>query len=58
MTTPDESKERAQAALEQATKIRDRGVTIAEKWRKSQQDNNFRQMLRSIGKGIARNAPS
>ena len=58
MTTPDESKERAEAALEQATKMRDRGVTIAEKWRKSQQDNNFRQMLRAIGKGIAHNAPS
>jgi hypothetical protein len=58
MTTPDESRNRADAALEKATEMRDRGVTIAERWRKSQQDNNFRQMLRTIGKGIASNAPS
>jgi hypothetical protein len=58
MTTPDESKDRAHAALEKATQVRDRGVTIAQRWRQSQEDNNFRQMLRSIGKGIASNAHS
>jgi hypothetical protein len=58
MTTPDESKDRANEALQKATEIRDRGVKIAASWRKSQQDNNFRQMLRQIGRGIANNAPS
>jgi hypothetical protein len=58
MTTPDESKERATEALQRATEMRERGVKIAARWRQSQQDNNFRQMLRQIGKGIARNAPS
>jgi hypothetical protein len=58
MTTPDEARGRAEEALEKATELRDRGVTIAERWRKSQDDNNFRQMLRQIGKGIAHNASS
>lgn len=53
MTGPDDSQQRAQEALKKATEIRNKGVTIAEKWRKSQKDNNFRQMLRQIGKGIA-----
>lgn len=44
--------------MEKATEIRDRGVNIASKWRKSQRDNNFRQMLRQIGQGIASNGTS
>lgn len=56
MTTPKEREQAQRAAdqaLENAMKIRTRGVSIAERWRKSQEDNNFRKMLRMIGKGIA-----
>lgn len=58
MSTPDEAKERAGEALEKATQMRDRGVTIAARWKRSQEDNNFRQMLRQLGKGITPHAPS
>jgi hypothetical protein len=51
VTTPDEAREQADLALAKATRIKERGVTIAEKWKQSQRDNNFRQMLRQIGKG-------
>jgi hypothetical protein len=51
VTEPQErelARQKAEAALENAVKVRSRGAKIAEGWSKSRQDNNFRQMLRSI----------
>ncbi len=53
MTSPDNdlntAKERADAALAQAERVRDRSDKIAEGWRRSRSDNNFRHMLRALG---------
>lgn len=51
MTGPEErnaARAEVNTALEQATEIRDRGASIAQGWRQSRQDNNFRQMLRAL----------
>lgn len=58
MTGPEGKRirEEAQAevadALAKAVTVRDRGAKIAEGWKKSRTDNNFRLMLRELGKGI------
>ena len=62
MTTPEARRElevaKAEAAdaLDHAEAVQDRGVKIGERWRKSRADNNFRLMLRSIGKGAQQGA--
>ena len=51
MTRPEEriaARAEVDTALEQATEIRERGAKIASGWRKSREDNNFRQMLRAL----------
>jgi hypothetical protein len=46
----EEARVSAVESLERAAQLRERGIRIASAWRKSQQDNNFRQMLRQLGK--------
>jgi len=62
MTRPEDQHERDQAsaevqeALARAKSLVERGNQIGAKWRQSRTDNNFRQMLRGIGK-VANDAP-
>ena len=59
MTGPEEreqAKQSAQAALDDAKRLADRSAKIGERWRKSQQDNNFRLMLRQLGQKAAGSA--
>lgn len=46
----EEARQQAAETLERASQLRERGIRIAMAWRQSQQDNNFRQMLRQLGK--------
>jgi hypothetical protein len=56
MTTPEARHERevalteANEAIDRAKAVKRRSTTIAEGWIQSRDDNNFRQMLRAIGK--------
>lgn len=52
MTEREEARQQATKALQRASELRDRGGKIAEAWRKSQRDNNFRMMLRGMGKVV------
>lgn len=52
---PDKDRESAEDALQSADdalahaqNVRDRGLSIAEGWRRSRRDNNFRHMLRDL----------
>lgn len=57
MTDPSEETELQQAhreadrAIELARRQRERGASLAERWKKSREDNNFRAMLRSLATG-------
>lgn len=46
-----EARREADRAIELARNRKARGETLAEKWRKSREDNNFRAMLRSLASG-------
>ena len=50
MTTPDheKAKEQASAALDNAERVAERGRRIADGWRQSREDNNYRAMLRRL----------
>jgi hypothetical protein len=58
MTTPESRRERETAsaeveeALARAESLVKRGERIGERWRKSRSDNNFRLMLRNMGKAV------
>lgn len=59
MTEPDkrerkEARKEAEAALARAQTLRDRSAKIGEGWVKSRMDNNFRLMLRNLGKEAPR----
>lgn len=58
MTGPDQEREQANQeanqALTQASAILDRSVKMGERWRKSREDNNFRAMIRNLGRGVTR----
>lgn len=51
MTDPEamRAKQNAEEALKKAQVLKQRGTRLGEGWRKSQQDNNFRLMLRQLG---------
>lgn len=54
MTTPEErakAREQADAALERAEETRQQALRLANAWRRSRADNNFRQMLRQLATG-------
>jgi hypothetical protein len=56
VTGPEERKQarqEAQTALEQASAILDRSVKIGKRWKQSREDNNFRSMIRNLGKGAS-----
>lgn len=56
MTTPGEREEaqrEAADALNKAEGMKNRGMSIGERWRKAQEDNNFRQMLRQLGSKVS-----
>lgn len=48
MPTPEAERDRANAALERAEEVAERGKRIAAGWRKSREDNNYRAMLRQL----------
>jgi hypothetical protein len=48
----DNAAEAAAEAQQAAASLVERGTKIGEKWRQSRADNNFRMMLRSIGKAV------
>lgn len=52
MPTPDHERQRAReeasAALERAERVAERGKKIADGWRQSREDNNYRAMLRML----------
>lgn len=52
MPTPDHERQRAKdeanAALERAERVAERGKRIADGWRQSREDNNYRAMLRML----------
>lgn len=55
MTEPDkqertEARKEADEALARAETLRDRSAKIGQGWVKSRVDNNFRLMLRNLGK--------
>lgn len=53
MTTPDE-RERARIAAEEALaraqEMKEHGESLAEQWRQTRTQNNFRRMLRSLAR--------
>jgi len=57
MTNPSEDQElqaahrEADRAIELARSRRKAGLTLAERWRQSREDNNFRAMLRALAGG-------
>lgn len=54
MTTPEErakAREEANEALERAEETRQAALKLAQAWRRSRADNNFRQMLRQLATG-------
>lgn len=58
MTEREEARTEAALALRRVTDLRNRGDRIAEAWRKSREDNNFRMMLRQLGERVANNGSS
>lgn len=50
MPTPEQqrAKEEAAAALDRAERLAEQGRRIADGWRRSRQDNNYRTMLREM----------
>lgn len=53
MSNREDARVEAAEALHRASQLRERGMRIALAWRKSQEDNNFRQMLRQLGKATS-----
>jgi hypothetical protein len=43
-----DQKEQADAALEKAKQVQQRGRGLAEQWRRSRTDNNFRAMVKGL----------
>lgn len=43
-----EQQEQADAALEQARRVQQRSKGLAEQWRRSRTDNNFRTMFKDL----------
>lgn len=58
MTGPESKRERDEASAEvheamaHAASLVERGNKIGERWRKSRTDNNFRLMLRNLGRAV------
>lgn len=58
MTGPESKREmeeasaEVQAAMARAASLVERGNKIGEKWRRSRTDNNFRLMLRNLGRAV------
>lgn len=48
----DEATRKAEAALARAVSVRERSARIGQGWAQSRRDNNFRLMLRNLGKGV------
>ena len=45
-----DARQEADAALAHAESLRERGAKIAEGWIRSRMDNNFRLMIRNLGR--------
>lgn len=58
MTEEREAREQATEALRRASDLKNRGDRIAKAWRQSQEDNNFRYMLRQLGRKVASDGSS